>query len=389
MAMKSSYTTPWDTIPPPAADITRQQFNVSVLVRHKPIPKPVLEPFCLCRLSGRNGGQFTGCVPILVTLLGWNWAIKFAAPDGYSIEMGSSNAIPGWIQWPLVALFSAIFGFCVFIGWRRFSRENELRNRKKVIVIEGRGLREDDGSPLTAAVPAEIVGNRIGLLMDLRQRKDGVVVDPEELLLDVDTTRKQIQQYAKHGDSQDVTLVYGGLTPVPFTFLSGVVFDDEGRIVVMDWDRTREAWRSLDSHDDGQRFEVEGLDDVGGSKEVVLAVSVSYQVRSDNIATTFTHPIVRMTMPDLASSHWSQAKQSALATQFFEVAKLLEAIGVNTIHLLLAGQNSLVFNLGRRYDKRNLPDVIVYQYEGDNSKRFPWGVRMPVRGQRMPSIVRT
>src|SRR5690606_19925980 len=44
--------------PPPAADITRQQFNVSVLVRHKPVLKPVLEPFCLCRLSGRNGGQF-------------------------------------------------------------------------------------------------------------------------------------------------------------------------------------------------------------------------------------------------------------------------------------------------------------------------------------------
>ncbi len=43
--------------PPPAANITRQQFNVSILVRHKPIPKPVLEPFCLCRLSGRNGGS--------------------------------------------------------------------------------------------------------------------------------------------------------------------------------------------------------------------------------------------------------------------------------------------------------------------------------------------
>ena len=41
--------------PPPAANITRQQFDVSILVRHK----PVLEPFCLCRLSGQNGGQFT------------------------------------------------------------------------------------------------------------------------------------------------------------------------------------------------------------------------------------------------------------------------------------------------------------------------------------------
>ncbi|WP_246318736.1 hypothetical protein [Peteryoungia desertarenae] len=32
---------------------------MSILVRHKPVLKPVLEPFCLCRLSGRNGGQFS------------------------------------------------------------------------------------------------------------------------------------------------------------------------------------------------------------------------------------------------------------------------------------------------------------------------------------------
>ncbi|MFY7928314.1 MAG: SAVED domain-containing protein, partial [Oligoflexus sp.] len=252
---------------------------------------------------------------------------------------------------------------------------------------EGRGLREDDGSPLTEAVPADIVGNRIGVLLDLRQHKDGVVIDPEELLLDVDSTRRQVQQHAKHGDSRDVTLVYGGLTPVPFTFLSGVVFDDEGRIVVMDWDRTREAWRSLDGDDDGRRFQIEGLDGIGGAKEVVLAVSFSYQVRSENIATTFSHPVVRMTMPDQASSHWSQAMQNELAAQFLDVAKQLEANGVSTIHLLLAAQNSVVFNLGRRYDKRNLPSLIVYQYEANREKRFPWGVRMPVSGERTPVIV--
>ncbi len=51
--------------PPPAADITRQQFNVSIRVRHKPVPKPVLEPFCLCRLSGRKWGQFRHCALVV------------------------------------------------------------------------------------------------------------------------------------------------------------------------------------------------------------------------------------------------------------------------------------------------------------------------------------
>lgn len=335
-------------------------------------------------------GKIAGlCVPILVALLGGNWIAKATFSGDYSFEVGSTNIIPEWAQWPLVILFVAIFVFCVWVGWKRFSRENELRNRKKVIVIEGRGLREDDGSPLTQAVPSDIVGHRIGVLLDLRQRKDGVVVDPDELLREVDATRRTVQQHSKHGDPQDVTLVYGGLTPVPLTFLTGVVFDDEGQIIVMDWDRTREAWRGLDRADDGQRFQLEGFDGIGNATEVVLAVSASYQIRSENIATTFTFPVVRLTMPDLNSSHWSQTKQNALAEQFFEAAKALEARGVTTIHLLLAAQNSIVFNLGRRYDKRNLPSLIAYQFETNSAKKFPWGVRMPVGGVSLPSLVRT
>ncbi|CAN7392014.1 SAVED domain-containing protein [Pararhizobium sp. LjRoot235] len=343
----------------------------------------------LFRPRGFEGRIASLCVPILVALLGGNWLVKATVRGEYSFEVGSTNFIPGWVQWPLVILFVGVFVFCVWVGWKRFSRENELRDRRKVIVVEGRGLRDDDGAPLAAAVPSDIVGHRTGVLLDLRQRKDGVVVDPAELLNEVDATRRAVQQHSKQGDPQDVTLVYGGLTPVPLAFLTGIIFDDEGRIVVMDWDRTREAWRSLDSGDDGQRFQREGFEDIGDAAEVVLAVSASYQVRSENIITTFNLPVVRLSLPNLNSSHWSQAKQNALAEQLFEAAKLLEAKGVTTIHLLLAAQNSVAFNLGRRYDKRNLPGVIVYQYEASSEKKFPWGVRMPVRGEKAASIVRT
>lgn len=329
------------------------------------------------------------CIPVLVALLGGNWLVKATVHGDYSLEFGSTNIVPDWAQWSLVTIFVVVFVSCFVIGWKRFNRENELRNRKKVIVIEGRGLREDDGSPLTAAVPSDIVGHRLGVSLDLRQKRDGVIVDPDLLLPEVDAARRMVQQYARQNDRQDVTLVYGGLTSVPMTFLTGVVFDDEGSVVVMDWDRTREAWRPLDSHDDGERFIVDGLEAVKDSKEIVLAVSASYQVRDENVSTTFDLPLVRMSLPALNSSHWSQAKQNALAQQLFDTAKLLEAKSVTTIHLLLACQNSVAFNLGRRYDKRNLPGVVVYQYEANGEKKFPWGVRMPVAGISAPSIVRT
>ncbi|MCA1407893.1 SAVED domain-containing protein [Ensifer sp. IC3342] len=340
------------------------------------------------RPKGFEGRIAAGCVAILVTLLGGNWLATLTLDGDQQLEIGSTSAIPEWIQWSLVAIFTTIFVFCVWVGWKRFSYENELRNRKKIIVLEGRGLREDDGAPLAAAVPTEIVGHRISITLDLRQRRDGVIIEPQELLPEVDAARRSVQQYSKQSDRQDVTLVYGGLTSVPMTFLTGVIFDDEGNIVVMDWDRAREKWRSLDGGDDGQRFMVEGLGDIGGSREVVLAISASYLVKSENIETTFDHPVVRLSLSDVTSSHWSASKQSTLAQQFYDTAKLLEGKGVTTIHLILAAQNSVAFNLGRRYDKRNLPGVVVYQFEANAEKKYPWGVRMPVRGELQPSIVR-
>ncbi|MBY5587699.1 SAVED domain-containing protein [Rhizobium leguminosarum] len=107
------------------------------------------------------------------------------------------------------------------------------------------------------------------------------------------------------------------------------------------------------------RYQIWRRGQSGISAPSVLAVSASYEARTESSATSFDLPIVRLSMPDLASSHWSQSKQSALAQQLFDAARQLEARGVTLIHLVLAAQDSVAFNLGRRYDKRNLPNLIV------------------------------
>src|SRR3954462_3472351 len=45
--------------PMPTPGDACDHLNALILLGHRPILKPVLEPFCLCRVAGRNGGQFT------------------------------------------------------------------------------------------------------------------------------------------------------------------------------------------------------------------------------------------------------------------------------------------------------------------------------------------
>ncbi|AEC20736.1 2-methylthioadenine synthetase [Pusillimonas sp. T7-7] len=342
------------------------------------------------RIRNAENWIFHGAIAVLIVIHGANWIFKYSGPifgTPSSVEFGTVGSIPDGILWSVTAVCALLMIASPVWAWKRYVNEQKRLSRKKVFIIEGRGLRDDDGSPLKTAVPDSIVGTQMDYLLDLRQHKDGRIVEPEDLLLPVSAMKTWLHHAQKGNDRSDLTTVYGGLTAVPLTFLTGVLLDDEGNIVVMDWDRTASRWRLLDGPDDALRFEVAGIEEAEGAFEVVLAISASYMVKTEDLATTFTHPIVRMTLPNLQSSHWSEAKQSDLADQFFGVLKQLDANGVKQIHLVMAAQNSVAFNLARRYDKRNLPKVTVYQFERAQEQRYPWGIEMPVAGIQTARLV--
>lgn len=290
-------------------------------------------------------------------------------------------------QWILALCSVAIVVALGIIVWRLVSG-NRSKERKRVIVVEGRGLRDDDGSPLVDAISQAIPGQRIPLLLDLRNRMDGRVIEPERAVAENEANRRSINQHVKTIGRKDVAIAYGGLTSVPYTFLTGVLFDDEGRVETYDWDRSREAWRALDDEDDKAAFNASGIEDMEECAEVVLAVAYSYFVEGADLETTFSCQVVRLTLDGVSSdSHWSAEKQNRLAQEFLEIVKHLSARGVQKIHLVMAAPNSVVFTFGRRYDKRNLPQVVVYQYERGRVPAYPWGVLMPVGGVCKPGVV--
>jgi hypothetical protein len=131
------------------------------------------------------------------------------------------------------------------------------------------------------------------------------------------------------------------------------------------------------------------LEDIDGPAEAVLAVSVSCPIRDADLRATFpTLPVVRLNLENPnPNNHWAETKQSRLAEQFLNAAIAMSGRGVARIHLVIAAQNSVVFRLGRAYDKRNLPEVVVYQFENGAAPPYPWGVLMPVRGVRRASIL--
>ena len=307
-----------------------------------------------------------------------------SVPEGILNTQRAIDAIDFWILGICLLVILVALGIAIV----RFERDSKYWKQKKVILIEARGLRDDDGSPLEKAVLNEFKGQIIPILLDLRNRMDGKVIAPGHAIKEITAVHRSVKQHKSDTDRSNLTTVYGGLTSVPYTYLTGILLDDEGEIVTYDWDRTQEAWRLLDSIDDGKEFQVDGIDEVADTTEVVIALGFSYPINTQDIRSTFNHHIIRLTLDGMSSdAHWSQLKQNRLAQQFLETVKHLSAVGVERIHLIMAAPNSTVFTFGRRYDKKNLPEIIVYQFEKGNNRAYPWGVLMPVSGIDEAKIV--
>lgn len=329
----------------------------------------------------------------LTIALSVSWALDVSVPiEGgtFAFNINTGEGTPSLVVGG-VAAFGALL-IVIGLVWEviRYRADQHRLSRKKIIVIEARGLRDGIGKALADAIPSNLEGHREPMILDLRQGVvDGKIVSPEAAVdklmsLPVDLARRESGL-----DRSDLQRIYGGLAPVPVTFLTGILIDDESSTLIFDWDRHQQKWRPLDQPDDKKRFAIEGLDEsAAGLEEVGLLVSVSYRVDAEGVRKKLEgmkqiSPSLEDGLPD---SHWSEDKQRAIGRQFLETVIRLGNLGIRRIHLFLAAPNSVVFRFGSLYDKRNLPEVIVYQYEREVTPPYPWGIVMPVCGRVKPEI---
>lgn len=331
----------------------------------------------------------------IVAALGAGLVLDVRLPFGgreYSFNINTTEGVPAVIVYTVAGL-----GILLTLGgvmWAAIDYLIELRRtaRKRILVIEARGLRNSVGQALLEAVPHELDGHKETLLIDLRQGiSDGEIAQPEAAVDELISLPTELKRRHTGSNRGDLTTVYGGLAPVPLTFLTGILMDDEDALVVLDWDRHAARWRTLDGPDDRERFTVHGLDNLPAHvAEVALTISVSYRVDHEGVREKIGDlPLVSLELPRHSpDNHWSETKQRALGKQFLDVIVSIAGRGTRRVHLFLAAQNSVVFGLGRLYDKRNLPELIVYQYQRDVAPPYPWGILMPVSGISRPRVVR-
>ncbi|EOG1982822.1 SAVED domain-containing protein [Proteus mirabilis] len=296
--------------------------------------------------------------------------------ESLSISTAEGNIVSDYIV-PSIGVILILFG--LFFSVISECQNIKQNSRKRILLITGNGLRTTTSTGLDKVVQKILKGTIQIQEIDITQRlRDGVVIEPEttfqRLIL---AAKDNITQNLSQGDPDLTQVVYGGFLPVPFTFFLGNILDDRGNITIFDWNREDEEWKqiSINNVDDGKSFIHETICEPT-SDEIVLVISCSYRVDLKQVAISFPNFGIEHLYLELNTfnNHWSLAKQRRLSLEFAEKVKMLSNQGIRSIHLVMAAQSSMVLNFGRRYDNRNMGDIIIYQFEQSNPNPYPWGV---------------
>jgi hypothetical protein len=338
------------------------------------------------RRHASRGLLIAGASIVVATLAG-GWSVGVRGSEGALHFLGFVTTSDGLPRFWLIVAFIAGLSLLALGAWMsasdwRFGRK--AAERSAVVVMEFRGLVDTSDHPLLTSVPRELVGQRLDALIDVRQfAQAGAIEQAFQKILGIPDL---IHRLRGSRELARVQLVVAGVLQVPLLFLAGVLLDDEGRLTPLDWHRATSRWKRLDEPDDGERFVLNGIDDLPtDTSYVVLAVSASYRTDHSAIEATFgdTRVISLSLCNPLPDTLWSDAKQDALAAQFVSTVAGLGNRGVRRVSLVLAAPSSLVIRIGRAYDRRNMPEIACYQYDRASTPAYPWAVLIEPNGARM------
>jgi hypothetical protein len=331
---------------------------------------------------------------LTVMAVGGNWAGKLIYKDearSLDVTVNTADAFPSWVYWSLLALgLLLLVSGVAFAMWEAW-RDAIATQRCKVLIVEVRGLHSIPDSPLENA-KISAPGVRHTVLIDFRPQSAQELVSPEAALESICALKPALTALSNGANRSDISIVVGGLAPVPTLVLVGSILDDESRLTVFDWDRSIGDWRETNQVDDGARLRMLSAPTLAnGITEAVLAVSASYEIRDEDLDAKF-QSLPRMVLssePPLAADRfWSLEKQSLYVVAIRDAIQQLTAAGVKRIHMVLAAPSSLSLRVGMAYDRRLSAELVVYQYERRFTPPYPWGILMPSAGGPSASVVR-
>lgn len=125
------------------------------------------------------------------------------------------------------------------------------------------------------------------------------------------------------------------------------------------------------------------------SDEILLKSGITYPIVDKDVAFAFSNlSVIKWEPTDkLFQCILDEHSCSEICDEFKSLMLKLKGQGVKRVHFILACSTALTMRLGSVLDPRNMPEVIVYQYEKNSELIHTWGLSVKVHEGKKSAMV--
>ena len=185
---------------------------------------------------------------------------------------------------------------------------------------------------------------------------------------------------------ENTELIYYGITHIPFIFRAGFQIGNEGKVRLLHKYRNEQAcFKEISSEPDNYKIQLkdpEVANRGNGSNEMLVVIETSFPVKDDDLNVfqdkSIGYDIHFKLSNDSMYGFDTVASYDVinrLRTQIMGVIR--EAVkqhSIQRIHLVLATSSDFTFFLAQDFSRYHDPEVIAYQYERNDPRRYTWGI---------------
>ncbi|WP_053955762.1 SAVED domain-containing protein [Inediibacterium massiliense] len=173
---------------------------------------------------------------------------------------------------------------------------------------------------------------------------------------------------------------YTGIAHTPLIFRLGYQIGDETRFLLFHKNRNEEYFKQLEEEVGVWNINVEKekLDD--GSKELLVSIATTFEISDEQLEVFNIDEInlIKFKTSNLGFDVIQNRKQidKYVNNIMTKIRSIVNQQKIEKIHLVISSSVAFTFALGQAISNHYDPEIIIYHYDRNNERRYPWGINI-------------
>lgn len=227
---------------------------------------------------------------------------------------------------------------------------NEEYEEKYKLVMEEIDLSED----------VKNVGDNYDILKYTIKKQDALIKSFKE----------KINNSDKYG--------YMGISHTPLILRAGYNIGDETKFVMFHKKRNLDYYEKLNDSDSNIQIRIEQKNIKENCKELIVAISTTFPIQDNQLSILQPQDksIIKFKTDELGFDVITSMKQVEEYISYIlrEVRQVVRAEGISKIHMVISSSVAFTFALGQGLSSHYDPEVVIYHFDINNPKKYPWGI---------------